>query len=146
MFECMKDIMVVAPIYALLGFLAGLLTGRYWSARPGRKEGRSPREREACRQPGPSVPGGESGRLEIYVGNLPYDVDEPQLQKLFSEQGKVASARIIVNRFNGKSKGYGFVEMADDASARAAMRALNGREVGGRKLVVNEAKGQSSND
>jgi len=95
---------------------------------------------------GPVGPGGESGRLEIYVGNLPYDVDEPQLQKLFSEQGKVASARIIVNRFNGKSKGYGFVEMADDASARAAMRALNGREVGGRKLVVNEAKGQSSND
>ena len=84
--------------------------------------------------------------MELYVGNLPYDVDEAELQKLFAEMGNVASARIIANRFNGKSKGYGFVEMADDADARAAMRSLNGREVRGRKLVVNEAKSQANSD
>jgi RNA recognition motif-containing protein len=131
----------VAAVYALLGFLAGLLAGRYWPARTVRVEGRRPREARRSQQPA-----GEGGRQELYVGNLPYDVEEPELQKMFSEAGKVASVRIITNRFNGRSKGYGFVEMADESSGRAAMRSLNGREVRGRKLVVNEAKSQAGGD
>jgi hypothetical protein len=138
------DPIVVAAVYALLGFLAGLVTGRHWASRTARgSAGAGRRPREARR---PQAPAGGSGRMELYVGNLPYDVDEAELQKLFAEMGNVASARIIANRFNGKSKGYGFVEMADDAAARAAMRSLNGREVRGRKLVVNEAKSQANSD
>jgi len=77
---------------------------------------------------------------KLYVGNLSYDVDSSELEKLFSRHGTVTSAQIISDRETGRSKGFGFVEMADDAQAQAAIAALNGQQHGGRTLTVNEAR------
>ncbi len=78
--------------------------------------------------------------MNIYVGNLPYSIDRDQLREIFAAYGEVAAARIVNDRDTGRSKGFGFVEMADDAQARAAIEALNGSDIGGRKAVVNEAR------
>lgn len=85
-------------------------------------------------------PAPADGSIEIYVGNLSYDLSEEQLRKEFEAYGTVNSARIITNRFNGKSKGFGFVHMPNRAEADAAVKALNDKEILGRKLKCNEAK------
>jgi RNA recognition motif-containing protein len=77
---------------------------------------------------------------KLYVGNLSYDVDSSQLQEMFSAHGTVESAQVISDRDTGRSKGFGFVEMASDAEAQAAITAMNGQEHGGRALTVNEAR------
>jgi RNA recognition motif-containing protein len=77
---------------------------------------------------------------KLYVGNLSYDVDNAALEQLFAAHGTVESAQIIQDRDTGRSKGFGFVEMASDAEALAAITALNGQQHGGRPLTVNEAK------
>ena len=79
---------------------------------------------------------------KIYVGGLPYSATEQQLSDLFAAHGAVASARIITDKFTGQSRGFGFVEMSSDAEAQAAITALNGSEMGGRTLTVNEARPQ----
>ena len=76
----------------------------------------------------------------LYVGNLSYSVDDGMLRALFEPFGKVDSAHAITDRETGKSKGFGFVEMPDDAEAQAAIDALNGKEDRGRILTVNEAR------
>ncbi len=76
----------------------------------------------------------------LYVGNLSYAVTDAELNELFSQFGKVDSARVITDRDTGRSKGFGFVEMADDAEAQAAIDGMNGKEDHGRTLTVNEAK------
>ena len=81
------------------------------------------------------------GSIEIYVGNISYDLTEDQLRKEFEAFGKVNSARIITNSFNGRSKGFGFVHMPDKAEVEAALAALNDKEILGRKLRCNVAKG-----
>lgn len=81
---------------------------------------------------------------KLYVGNLSYDVDETQLQQLFSGHGTVSSAQIIMDRDTGRSKGFGFVEMGSSEEAAAAISAMNGQEIGGRALTVNEAKPKES--
>ena len=77
---------------------------------------------------------------KLFVGNLPYSIDEAALRDVFAEVGDVASASIITDRDTGRSRGFGFVEMADDAAAQAAIDALNGHSMDGRKLTVNEAR------
>jgi cold-inducible RNA-binding protein len=77
---------------------------------------------------------------KLYVGNLTYNVNETDLEALFSEFGTVQSAQVIVDRDTNRSKGFGFVEMVSDAEAQAAIQALNGRNHDGRNLTVNEAK------
>ena len=77
---------------------------------------------------------------KLYVGNLKYSVDDAELQEMFSEFGAVDSARVITDRDTGRSKGFGFVEMADEGEADAAINALNGKDVQGRALTVNEAR------
>ena len=77
---------------------------------------------------------------KLYVGNLSYDTSDSDLQRLFEEFGTVESAQVISDRDTGRSKGFGFVEMGSDQEAQAAISALNGREVGGRALTVNEAR------
>lgn len=79
---------------------------------------------------------------KIYVGGLPYSTTEQQLSDLFAAHGSVASARIITDKFTGQSRGFGFVEMATDEEAKAAIAALNGTQLGGRTLTVNEARPQ----
>ncbi|HAU38191.1 MAG TPA: RNA-binding protein, partial [Phycisphaerales bacterium] len=76
----------------------------------------------------------------IYVGNLSFDTSTQDLQELFGQYGEVVSANIITDRETGRSRGFGFVEMADNAAADAAINALNGKEFSGRNLTVNEAK------
>src|ERR687892_2275055 len=77
---------------------------------------------------------------KLYVGNLSYSVDSSELEQLFGQHGQVVSAQIINDRDTGRSKGFGFVEMANDDEATAAIAALNGQQHGGRALTVNEAK------
>lgn len=77
---------------------------------------------------------------KLYVGNLDYSVDGAQLEQLFAAHGQVLSAQVISDRETGRSKGFGFVEMADDGAAQAAITALNGTDFQGRRLTVNEAK------
>ena len=78
--------------------------------------------------------------MNIYVGNLSFDETETSLQAAFAAHGEVTSARIITDRETGRSRGFGFVEMSDEAQARAAIAGLNGTSVNGRDLTVNEAK------
>jgi RNA recognition motif-containing protein len=77
---------------------------------------------------------------KLYVGNLSYQVDSSELEQLFGQYGQVTSAQIINDRDTGRSKGFGFVEMANDGEADAAIEALNGQQHGGRALTVNEAR------
>jgi RNA recognition motif. (a.k.a. RRM, RBD, or RNP domain) len=76
----------------------------------------------------------------LYVGNLPYSVRDNDLQTAFGAFGSVTSARVMMERDTGRSKGFGFVEMADDAQAQAAIAGMHGQELGGRTVVVNEAR------
>ncbi len=77
---------------------------------------------------------------KLYVGNLPYSVGDSDLQRMFEPHGTVQSAQVIMDRDTGRSKGFGFVEMGSDQEAQAAIAALNGNEVEGRSLTVNEAR------
>ena len=92
------------------------------------------------RPPRPHQPPAD-GSIEIYVGNLNYEMTDEMLRKEFEPYGTVNSARIIVNRFNGKSKGFGFVHMPNRAEVEAAIAGLSDREVLGRRLKCNVAHG-----
>lgn len=78
--------------------------------------------------------------MNIYVGNLPYSVTDDELRAAFAEYGAVSSAKIIMDRFSGRSKGFGFVEMDSDSEAEKAIEALNNSDMQGRNLRVNQAK------
>ena len=77
---------------------------------------------------------------KLYVGNLPYSVSDSDLQQMFEAHGTVVSAQVIMDRDTGRSKGFGFVEMSSDAEAQAAVDAMNGKDINGRPLTVNEAR------
>lgn len=77
---------------------------------------------------------------KLYVGNLPWSTSSADLERMFSEYGGVRSAEVMADRETGRSRGFGFVEMEDDAAANAAIEAMNGRDIGGRALTVNEAR------
>ena len=78
--------------------------------------------------------------MNIYVGNLSWNLKDQDLSNLFASHGEVVSAKIVTDKFTNRSKGFGFVEMANDAEALAAITALNGTEVDGRNIVVNESR------
>ncbi len=78
--------------------------------------------------------------MNIYVGNLPYNVTESDLKEAFSEFGEISSVRLVSDKFSGKSKGFGFIEMPDNSEAEAAMNALNESSFKGRDIKVNQAK------
>ena len=77
---------------------------------------------------------------KLYVGNLPYGVRDNDLEQVFGQFGAVTSAKVMMERDTGRSKGFGFVEMGNDAEAQAAIEGMNGQPLGGRSLVVNEAR------
>ena len=77
---------------------------------------------------------------KLYVGNLPYTFRDEDLQQAFAAHGTVSSAKVMMERDTGRSKGFGFVEMGSDAEAQAAINGMNGQQYGGRGLVVNEAR------
>ena len=77
---------------------------------------------------------------KLYVGSLSYDTTEDGLKELFAEAGKVESATVITDKFSGRSKGFGFVEMATEEEAKKAVEMFNGKELDGRTIIVDEAK------
>tara|TARA_Y100000780_G_scaffold180115_1_gene165712 strand:+ start:447 stop:692 length:246 start_codon:yes stop_codon:yes gene_type:complete len=81
--------------------------------------------------------------MNLYVGNLSYDMSEENLRTEFAEYGEVQSAKIITDKFTGRSRGFGFVEMNSDDEGKKAMEELNGKDFEGRQLVVNEARPRS---
>lgn len=125
----------------IIGIVIGLLLAKACCC-PSRRAGGAG---GACKPGHPCHRDGseDNGCVEIYVGNLSYDLTEDAMRKEFEKFGTVQSARIITNRFNSKSKGYGFVEMPNRPEAEAAIAALNDADVLGRKLRVNEAKNKS---
>jgi RNA recognition motif-containing protein len=84
--------------------------------------------------------------MNIYVGNLNFKVSEDDLKSIFEEFGPVSSVKIITDKYSGRSKGFGFVEMENDDEAKAAIDGLNGKEVETRVIVVNEARPRKDND
>ncbi|MBN2215051.1 MAG: RNA-binding protein [Bacteroidales bacterium] len=83
--------------------------------------------------------------MNIYVGNLSYKLNEDDLRQVFEEYGEITSVKIIKDKYSGRSKGFAFVEMADDDEAKTAINELNGTEHDGRKIVVNEARPRQDN-
>jgi len=84
--------------------------------------------------------------MNIYIGNLPFNLGEEDLREIFEEYGEVASSKIISDKFTGRSKGFGFIEMESDEEANKAIQELNNAEVGGRNIKVNESKPREDND
>ena len=82
--------------------------------------------------------------MKLYVGNLSYSTTEAELNELFGNHGQVTSVAVITDRETGRAKGFGFVEFANDEDAKAAIAALDGKEIGGRALKVNESRPQGS--
>ena len=113
-----------------------------------KKDGKKPQQKQPQQKKGEEKPfekrkphpAPADGSVEIYVGNLSYDMTEDQLREAFAAYGKVNSARLITNKFNGKSKGFGFVQMPDRAEADKAIEALNEKEIMGRQMKCNVAK------
>ena len=127
---------------AVVGFLAGFFVGRRGKSGkkgPGPKKQQPSQPRRPMRPPEPRTPI-PAGSVEIYVGNLSYDMPEDELRKTFEAFGTVDSARVVTNRFNNKSKGFGFVVMPNRPEAEKAIAAMSEKEVMGRKMRVNEAQ------
>lgn len=122
--------------YAIACVLAGVLIGRLTASGGMTRRARPTKARRPARD-------GKEKRVEVYVGNLAYDVQDNDLVDLFKSQGSVGRVRIIKNRANGRSKGYGFVEMRTAKNVDTAIKELNGSDLKGRKLIVNEAKSRS---
>ena len=81
--------------------------------------------------------------MNIYVGNLDYGLQESELEQLFQEFGEVASVKIITDKYTGKAKGFGFIEMPDEGEATTAIEELNGKDVNGRQMKVNKARSRN---
>ncbi len=84
--------------------------------------------------------------MDIYVGNLPYSVTADELRDVFAEHGEVADAKVISDKYSGRSKGFGFVQMPDDSQAEAAIEKLNDSDLHGRNIKVNQARPRENND
>ena len=82
--------------------------------------------------------------MNLYVGNLPYETTEPDLQTAFEAYGQVSEVRLITDRYTGRSRGFAFVEMTDNGEAESAINGLNGQQLQGRTLTVNEARPKES--
>ncbi len=78
--------------------------------------------------------------MKLYVGNLPFNHNDDELQKLFTPYGQVISAKVIIDHFNGRSRGFGFVEMSSRSEGQKAMESMNRTSINGREIVVNEAR------
>ncbi len=144
---CLSDPLYVLPLVSLAWFLVGVVAGRRLAAprRANVAGGRKEKSAGARKAGGRSERRGrEAGRGdEIYIGNLSYDVTEQDLEKTVAQFGKVASVRLIKNKFNDKSKGYAFVRMVDQPTNDRVIKGLSGKEHEGRKLVVNMAKSKA---
>ena len=134
---------VVAVAGALVaGFVIGRRSARRGAAKKTAAKPAKPR-RERAPETRVPIP---AGSVEIYVGNLSYEMTEEELRKTFEAFGTVDSARVVTNRFNNKSKGFGFVVMPNRPEAEKAIAAMSEKEVMGRKMRVNEAQNTLKTD
>ena len=144
--KCCPPHAIAALAAALvLGFLIGFFVGRRKAAKGTAKKQQQPQQKKQQpqrREPRPETarPPIPAGSVELYVGNLSYDMTEDQLRQSFEGFGKVDSVRLVTNRYNNKSKGFAFVVMPNREEAEKAIAALNDKEVMGRPMRVNEAQ------
>lgn len=125
----------------VIGFFMGRRCGRGAAKKcGGQPQQQKRREARPAERPAESRAPIPAGYVEIYVGNLSYDLTEEQLRKEFEAFGKVETARVVTNKYNDKSKGFGFVVMPNRPEAEAAIAAMSEKEVMGRKMRVNEAR------
>lgn len=125
----------------VVGFVIGRLTKKGGAAAGEAKRKQQPKaERKPLDKAAPARQPIPAGSVEIYVGNLSYEMTDEELRKLFEKYGAVSTARIVLNRFNGKSKGFGFVVMPNRPEAEKAIEAYSEKEHMGRRMRVNEAK------
>ena len=136
--KCPKHAIIAMAGALIVGFLIGRLTVRKGNKGAERRNNTA-KPRRTARPSETRVPI-PAGSVEIYVGNLSYDLTEAQLRAEFEAFGKVDTARVVTNRFNDRSKGFGFVVMPNRPEAEAAIAAMNDKDVLGRKMRVNEAK------
>ena len=140
-----------AIILAVAAFILGMVAmcilckllcpcGKKSCKKDGKKQQKQKKGEEKPFEKRKPHPAPADGSVEIYVGNLSYDMTEDQLREAFAAYGKVNSARLITNKFTGKSKGFGFVQMPDRAEADKAIAALNEKEIMGRQMKCNVAK------
>ncbi len=140
-YSCSATPMSLLAIVSLSWFVVGVLAGKLLPRSVGTTKSRKRGRRSGGRSR--KVSANVKGNPELYVGNLSYDVSEKDLYRLLGDFGRVSSVRLITNSFNGKSKGYAFVQMGDRATSDKVTRALNGKEYEGRKMVVNIAKNRA---
>ena len=131
--------LIVTVAAFLLGVLFELAVGAIFRKGRGQERMQRPVRRDMLRPSRPH-PAPADGSIEVYVGNLNYEMTDDMLRKEFEAYGKVNSARVITNRFNGRSKGFGFVHMPNMAEVEAAIKGLSDKEVLGRKLKCNVAR------
>lgn len=134
--------MTLLAITGLAWFVIGVLAGRALPPGQGGKSKSGRRGGKRNKRSG-KAPAKVKGNPELYVGNLSYDVTEDELEGMLREFGRVSSVRLITNSYNGKSKGYAFVQMGDRATSDEVTKALNGKEYQGRRMVVNIAKNRA---
>lgn len=130
---------IVTVAAFVLGFLAKTILGALCRGKCQSQQQQRPVRRDMLRPSRPH-PAPADGSIEVYVGNLNYEMTDDMLRKEFEAYGKVNSARIITNRFNGRSKGFGFVHMPNMAEVEAAIKGLSDKEILGRKLKCNVAR------
>ena len=147
--KCASHAIPALAVALVVGYVIGYLVGRRSAAKNGgAKKASQPQQKKQApvrRDPRPvtSHPPIPVGSVELYVGNLSYDMTEDQLRQTFEAFGKVDSVRVVTNRFNNKSKGFAFVVMPNRPEAEKAIAEMNDKEVMGRPMRVNEA--QNSN-
>ena len=130
----------------LLGVIVEMIAAKVFGSKPKSRvvaKGDRKAPRGDVLKPERRHPAPDDGSIEIYVGNLSYELTEDQLRAEFAAFGTVNSVRVITNRYNNKSKGFGFVHMPVRAEADAAIKALNGKEIQGRRITCNEARNAS---
>ena len=145
-YSCSTNSVAMLAIASLAWFVIGILAGRVLVPAKAQRSRKTPRRGSGAgnqRSQAPRNPASIKGNPELYVGNLSYDVTEKDIYSLLGEFGSVSSVRLIENSFNGKSKGYAFVQMGNRASSDKVTKALNNKEHDGRKMVVNIAKNRA---
>lgn len=143
--KCPPHAIVALAVALVVGYVIGFLVGRRKAAKGDAKQPQQPQQKKqqpVRRDPRPvtSRPPIPAGSVELYVGNLSYDMTEDQLRQTFEAFGKVDSVRLVTNRYNNKSKGFAFVVMPNRPEAEKAIAELNDKDVMGRLMRVNEAQ------
>ena len=140
--KCPPHAIAALAVALVVGYVIGFLVGRRNAAKGGAKKPQQKKQQPVRRDPRPVTarPPIPAGSVELYVGNLSYDMTEDQLRQTFEAFGKVDSVRVVTYRYNNKSKGFAFVVMPNRPEAEKAIAEMNDKEVMGRLMRVNEAQ------